>query len=152
MTAAGSIRIDVLDELCTQLRVALGDDTVKVCEGWPGTNMAREQIWVHDIDGEEDYPTAEAGRKRRDDQFVITFRLKSQRNGAASRLDPMRQVEAYLDALTTVIVADATLGDAVDGLIAIVTGKKKGPYSTPMDQAGFEGRAELEVQCWTVID
>jgi hypothetical protein len=62
-----------------------------------------------DIDGEDDYPTAQGGPKRVDDIFTITLHIQSM-TGGKTRLENMDLCERYMTAVLAVVVADVDLG------------------------------------------
>lgn len=142
--ATTSRRTAFIRELFRRMR----DDTVLggigLTEGWPGDELEPEHVWLDDLDGEENFPVSMAGRVLRDDIFDVVLVCRSATEGA-DRLDAMDRCESYLNAIGSIVVASNMHG-AIDGLVDVVTGDKRGPKSYP-GPAGAEafGRYVLNV-------
>lgn len=138
-----NVRLDVARWLVERIGIALPHAQVE--PGWPGDNIGRDAIWVDEIEGEQTLPVMAAGRRQRDDRFVVPFEIRSVRPA----LDDAADALSVLVAAVEDVLADAhTLDDDVPGVLsAEITDERSLCARTPTD--GCRGFARVEVTVHT---
>jgi hypothetical protein len=138
--ATTTIRWAMISHFVTLLRadsriIGLG---ASVEPGWPGDDNVRpNMIWVSDgVDGVYSYPFSQAGRKVRNDNFVIPFEVRVV--DQASKDTTMARVDALLAVLDDLLAVDPTTA-LFDGVMHCLVGQVRGPISatTPDGHIGF---------------
>lgn len=124
--ASTSIRTSVKSALVSTIAAAL--PTVQVTQGWPGRAIEPEFVAIANVAGNLSLPLMQAGRKPRDDDFVVTILISTAKGGR----DTFAEVEARAEDLYAVIenalANDPSLG-AIDGVLWAAIERVEGPNS-----------------------
>lgn len=121
--ATRGIEGEVVDRILDMIRPLpeLVDATVE--PGYPGDAAGPVAVWVSDIDSEIRIPTMKAGRKHRNDDFVVPVEVRAQ--GFADLTDTAAKLDEVLGAIESRFADDPGLG-ALDGVIAAeVQGRRR---------------------------
>lgn len=128
-----TVKKAVVDLLTTNLAGVL-----PVSYGWPGTPILASGVYVFGPlpgEGSIDYPLAMAGRKIRDDKFIIKISVAA----IAPGLEPYDSdvlAEQYYAQVENIFANDQTLSD-LDGVIQILLGPQlSGPDGEPIPTGG----------------
>jgi hypothetical protein len=124
--ATTSIRSEVKAALVSTITAALPG--VQVSQGWPGRGIEPEFVAVANVSGTMSLPLMQAGRKPREDDFVISILIGTAKGGR----DTIEEVEARALELLAVVedalADDPSLGE-IDGVLWMAIERVDGPNS-----------------------
>lgn len=111
---------------------------VAVSDGWPGTLLERDHVWIDRVTGVVDLPFAMAGTKTSDDEFTVRVAFQAGQPGD-SISDVKATVNGYFEHLKDVITEDVSLGDMPGVIHAVVGPNIDGPHGelTPEGAVAF---------------
>lgn len=135
-----NVRLEVARWLVEHIRVEL--PTVQVEAGWPGDKMKPETIWVDEIEGDQELPIMLAGRRARDDRFVVPLEIRC----AGKDIDASRdRLSAMVAGVEEVMAEAVTLDDDIDGVLSAEISQERAIcVRTPEGPRGF-ARVEISV-------
>lgn len=128
-----------------------GSGSVPVSYGWPAHPMDRDCIFISGpLQGVVEYPTLMAGRKQRNDTFILIVNLQAVVTGVAGKITPHDadvRAEALYAGLEDALANDQSLSN-LDGVLAVLLGPTvNGPSGELIETGAFASMsAEVTVQ------
>lgn len=145
MTARHSVRGTVKAELVKRIKAAgAARAKVQVETDWPGNALENESIYMPQCTGRVTMPVTNAGRRMRNDEFVVTIVVQAGKAGQ-TRATAVARAEVMLSWVEDALAEDPGLG-GIDGLGHALQGTTEGPDTFPT-KTGAVAFFTVEVDC-----